>query len=135
MFALLINAAILIVASATFYRSGHHDVVEIRDAYKLLSPLLNRSGEYAVRDRSACLAIVDLSLVPKDRWIELAAKPASEVDYTRAQPDQADKLGVYLDIWERLLRYRQDEERPTRQGAMTNEPLSLPWCIARASGL
>lgn len=39
-FALFINAAILIVAAATFYRSGHHDVVEIQDAYKLLSPLL-----------------------------------------------------------------------------------------------
>jgi manganese transport protein len=39
-FALFINAAILIVAAATFYRSGHHDVAEIQDAYKLLSPLL-----------------------------------------------------------------------------------------------
>jgi manganese transport protein len=39
-FALLINSAILIVAAATFYDSGHHDVTEIQDAYKLLSPLL-----------------------------------------------------------------------------------------------
>ena len=39
-FALFINAAILIVAGATFYRSGHHHVAEIQDAYKLLSPLL-----------------------------------------------------------------------------------------------
>ncbi|MBV9489402.1 MAG: Nramp family divalent metal transporter [Verrucomicrobia bacterium] len=39
-FALFINAAILVVAAATFYRSGHHDVAEIQDAYKLLSPLL-----------------------------------------------------------------------------------------------
>jgi len=39
-FALFINAAILIVAAATFYKSGHHDVAEIQDAYKLLSPLL-----------------------------------------------------------------------------------------------
>jgi len=39
-FALFINAAILIVAAATFYRSGHHEVGEIQDAYKLLSPLL-----------------------------------------------------------------------------------------------
>jgi manganese transport protein len=39
-FALFINAAILIVAAATFYRSGHRDVAEIQDAYKLLSPLL-----------------------------------------------------------------------------------------------
>jgi manganese transport protein len=39
-FALFINAAILIVAAATFYRNGHQEVAEIQDAYKLLSPLL-----------------------------------------------------------------------------------------------
>jgi manganese transport protein len=39
-FALFINAAILIVAAATFYQNGHHEVAEIQDAYKLLSPLL-----------------------------------------------------------------------------------------------
>jgi manganese transport protein len=39
-FALFINAAILIVAAATFYRNGLHEVAEIQDAYKLLSPLL-----------------------------------------------------------------------------------------------
>jgi manganese transport protein len=38
--ALFINAAILIVAAATFYRNGHYEVAEIQDAYKLLSPLL-----------------------------------------------------------------------------------------------
>jgi manganese transport protein len=40
MFALFINAAILVMASATFHGSGHQDVAEIGDAYKLLSPLL-----------------------------------------------------------------------------------------------
>ena len=38
--ALFINAAILIVAAATFYKSGNTQVAEIQDAYKLLSPLL-----------------------------------------------------------------------------------------------
>lgn len=38
--ALLINAAILIVAAATFHWSGHQNVAEIQDAYKLLSPVL-----------------------------------------------------------------------------------------------
>ncbi len=38
--ALFINAAILVVAAAAFYRTGHHDVAEIQDAYKLLTPLL-----------------------------------------------------------------------------------------------
>ena len=40
MFALFINAAILIVSAATFYTSGHHEVAEIQDAYKLLAPTL-----------------------------------------------------------------------------------------------
>jgi manganese transport protein len=39
-FALFINAAILIMAAATFHTSGHSAVGEIQDAYKLLTPLL-----------------------------------------------------------------------------------------------
>src|SRR5262249_35227508 len=39
-FALFINAAILIVAAATFHTRGQNDVAEIQDAYKLLSPTL-----------------------------------------------------------------------------------------------
>jgi manganese transport protein len=38
--ALFINAAILIVAAATFHTSGHTGVAEIQDAHKLLTPLL-----------------------------------------------------------------------------------------------
>ena len=40
MFALFINAAILIVSAATFYTRGEHQVAEIQDAFKLLSPML-----------------------------------------------------------------------------------------------
>ncbi len=40
MFALFINAAILILAAATFHDTGHQDVAEIQDAYRLLSPTL-----------------------------------------------------------------------------------------------
>ncbi|MCP3409029.1 Nramp family divalent metal transporter [Bradyrhizobium sp. CCGB01] len=40
MLALFINAAILIVAAATFHNSGHSDVAEIGQAFELLSPLL-----------------------------------------------------------------------------------------------
>jgi manganese transport protein len=40
MLALSINAAILIVAAATFHTSGHADVAEIGQAFELLSPLL-----------------------------------------------------------------------------------------------
>lgn len=44
MFALFINASILIVAAATFYRQGYHEVAEIQDAYQLLTPLLGVTG-------------------------------------------------------------------------------------------
>jgi manganese transport protein len=40
MFALFINAAILIVAAATFHTRGQHDIAEIQSAYQLLSPML-----------------------------------------------------------------------------------------------
>ena len=40
MFALFINGAILVLAAAAFHWSGHHDVAQIQDAYKLLSPTL-----------------------------------------------------------------------------------------------
>ena len=40
-FALFINAAILIMAAATFHSRGQHDVAEIQEAYKLLSPVLS----------------------------------------------------------------------------------------------
>jgi manganese transport protein len=42
--ALFVNAAILIVAAATFYRHGYNQVAEIQDAHKLLSPLLGVAG-------------------------------------------------------------------------------------------
>src|SRR6267142_1220079 len=47
-FALFINAAILIVAAATFHRAGHTGVAEIQEAYQLLTPLLGVAGASAV---------------------------------------------------------------------------------------
>jgi manganese transport protein len=47
-FAFFVNAAILIVAAATFHRSGHTEVAELQDAYKLLAPLLGVSGASVV---------------------------------------------------------------------------------------
>jgi len=44
MFALFINASILIVAAATFHTAGRTDVAEIQDAYKLLTPMLGVAG-------------------------------------------------------------------------------------------
>jgi len=50
-FAFLINAAILVMAAATFYRHGMTHIAEIQDAYHTLSPLLGiplASGLFAV---------------------------------------------------------------------------------------
>lgn len=40
MFALLINASILILAAATFHKTGQTEVAELGDAHSLLAPLL-----------------------------------------------------------------------------------------------
>jgi manganese transport protein len=42
--ALFVNAAIVVVAAAVFYRSGHFEVAAIEDAYRLLSPLVGASA-------------------------------------------------------------------------------------------
>jgi manganese transport protein len=42
--ALFVNAAIVVVAAAVFYRSGHFEVAAIEDAYKMLSPLVGAAG-------------------------------------------------------------------------------------------
>jgi manganese transport protein len=39
-FALIVNASILILAAATFHRSGNFNVAEIGDAHKMLAPLV-----------------------------------------------------------------------------------------------
>ncbi len=44
MSALFINAAILIMAAATFHGTGHQDVADIGDAYTLLTPLLGTAA-------------------------------------------------------------------------------------------
>ncbi|HVH08518.1 MAG TPA: Nramp family divalent metal transporter [Gemmatimonadales bacterium] len=46
--ALFINAAILVVAAATFHSRGHPEVAEIQQAHQLLSPLLGATWASAV---------------------------------------------------------------------------------------
>jgi manganese transport protein len=48
MSALFINAAILVMAAATFHGTGHQDVADIGDAYQLLSPLLGSGAASAL---------------------------------------------------------------------------------------
>jgi manganese transport protein len=47
-FALLVNAAILILAAAAFHEQGRTDVAEIQDAYVLLAPMLGVSAASAL---------------------------------------------------------------------------------------
>jgi manganese transport protein len=42
--ALLINAAILILAAAAFHDTGHHDVTDIEQAFRLLAPIVGTSA-------------------------------------------------------------------------------------------
>ncbi len=44
MSALFINAAILVMAAATFHTAGHNDVADISDAHELLAPLLGTTA-------------------------------------------------------------------------------------------
>lgn len=53
--ALMVNAAILILAAATFHKAGHTDVAEIDEAFQLLAPLLG-SGVAATVFAVALLA-------------------------------------------------------------------------------
>jgi manganese transport protein len=46
-FAFFVNAAILIIAAATFHTSGHAEVAEIQDAHRLLTPLLGAGASTA----------------------------------------------------------------------------------------
>ena len=46
--ALLVNSAILALAAAVFYRAGHVEVAELRDAHRLLAPLLGSRGAATV---------------------------------------------------------------------------------------
>jgi manganese transport protein len=48
MFALFINAAILVMSAATFHGTGHEGVADIADAYQLLSPLLGSGAASAL---------------------------------------------------------------------------------------
>ena len=48
MFALLINASILIVAAAAFHTSGHTGITEIQDAHRMLAPLLGATAASVV---------------------------------------------------------------------------------------
>jgi manganese transport protein len=81
-FALFINAAILIVSAAVFYRTGNNQVAEIQDAYKLLSPLLGvsaASGIFAIAllasGQNSTLTGTLAGQIVMEGFIDLRVKP------------------------------------------------------------
>ena len=54
MFALMVNASILILAAAGFYATGNREVAELRDAHQLLGPLLG----YAIAPKLFAIALL-----------------------------------------------------------------------------
>jgi manganese transport protein len=80
--ALFINSAILIVAAATFHSTGNHDVAEIQDAYKLLSPLLGVSAASAIfglallaSGQSSTLTATLAGQIVMEGFLQLRVKP------------------------------------------------------------
>ena len=56
MFALTINASILILAAATFHRTGQTNVAELEEAHSLLAPLLGASIAPTLFASRCCVA-------------------------------------------------------------------------------
>ena len=104
-FALFINAAILIVAAATFHRTGNTQVAEIQDAYQLLTPLVRRwHGIDGLRARASRLW-AELDIDGNAGWSDRhgrfpqhpTAAVAAATDHARHRDcpsrDHGDRLG------------------------------------------
>ena len=94
MFALFINAAILVMAAATFHGTGHEDVADIADAYQLLSPLLGTtmaSVLFAVAllcsGQNATLTGTLAGQIVMEGFINLRLRPwLRRLDHARSSP-------------------------------------------------
>jgi len=89
-FALFINSAILIVAAATFHVSGNHNVAELQDAYKLLSPLLGVNAASAIfglallaSGQSSTLTATLAGQIVMEGFLDLRMKPWLRRLFTR----------------------------------------------------
>ena len=120
MLALFINAAILVVAAATFHKSGHSDVAEIGQAFELLSPLLGlgiASTLFAVALLASGLNSTVTATLAGQIVMEgfLASAPA-ELGAAAAHPRHRHRAGRHRhrDLWR--ARHRRSS-----------------WCSARSS--
>ncbi len=88
--ALFINSAILILAAAVFHTSGKHDVAEIQDAYKLLSPMLGvgpASAIFAIAllasGQNSTLTATMAGQIVMEGFLQLKLKPWARRLFTR----------------------------------------------------
>ena len=79
-FALVINAAILILAAATFHKAGRTDVAELQDAYSLISPLLGAPLAATV----FALALLFAGQIVMEGFVNLRLRPWLRRLVTRA---------------------------------------------------
>ena len=118
MLALLVNASILILAAAAFYKSGHTAVAELQDAHALLSPLLgsaiaptlfglalvccglNSSVTATLAGQSVMEGFIDLRLPPAARRLitrSIAIVPAAGVTLFYG-PSETSKLLILSQV-------------------------------------
>ena len=159
-FAFFINAAILILASAAFHKSGHVGVADIGDAYRLLAPLLGSalastlfavallaSGQNSTITGTLAGQIVmegflDIRLRP---WLRrlltrgIAIVPAIVVTAFQGERGTVDLLLLSQVILSLQLPFAviplvQFTNDPKKMGAFANRPwlVAASWCTAAA---
>ncbi len=89
--ALFINSAILILAAAVFHVNGKHDIAEIQDAHKLLSPMLGvgpASAIFAIAllasGQNSTLTATMAGQIVMEGFLHLKLKPWLRRLFTRA---------------------------------------------------
>ena len=115
MFALFINAAILILSAAAFHWSGHQDVAEIQDAYKLLTPLLG-VGVASILFAIALLASGQNSTLTGTLAGQIVMEGFQYPNHSvAAPPDNATHSDRARNCGDRCVRRRQDDGIADRQ--------------------
>src|SRR3569623_1927954 len=102
-FALLINAAILILAAATFHSAGRTGVADIEQAYRLLSPMLGAGAAsvvIALVGERATTGLLVLSEVVLSLQLPFAVIPLVAFTGDRQiMGDFASPLGLRIAAW------------------------------------
>ncbi len=89
--AFFVNAAILVLSAATFHRFGHHDVTELQQAHRLLSPMLGTGAASALfavgllaSGQSSTLTATLAGQVVMEGFVDMRLRPWARRLVTRA---------------------------------------------------